>query len=291
MKPHVPVLLDQVLQALAPRSGGRYIDGTVGAGGHAAAVLEASGPDGSLLGLDGDPAALDLARQTLAQFGDRARLVRANFVDLAAVAAGQGFIPADGVLLDLGLSSMQLADPTRGFSFASESLDMRMDDRTELAAAEIINEWTEEEIADLLYEYGEEHAARKIARSIVANRPLLSAHVLASLIERTVGRHSRLHPATRTFQALRIAVNHELENLEAVLPQLAGVVAPGGRAAIISFHSLEDRIVKNWTRSDPAWRNLTKHPLKPTYAQTRDNPRARSAKLRVAERLARGTTD
>lgn len=291
MKPHVPVLLDQVLQALAPRSGGRYIDGTVGAGGHAAAVLEASGPDGRLLGLDGDPAALDLARQTLAQFGDRARLVRANFVDLAAVAAGQGFIPADGVLLDLGLSSMQLADPTRGFSFASESLDMRMDDRTELAAAEIINEWTEEEIADLLYEYGEEHAARKIARSIVANRPLLSAHVLASLIERTVGRHSRLHPATRTFQALRIAVNHELENLEAVLPQLAGVVAPGGRAAIISFHSLEDRIVKNWTRSDQAWRNLTKHPLKPTYAQTRDNPRARSAKLRVAERLARGTTD
>jgi 16S rRNA (cytosine1402-N4)-methyltransferase len=212
-------------------------------------------------------------------------LVRSNFFNLKTVATENNFTPADGVLLDLGLSSMQLANPARGFSFASETLDMRMDNRTKLTAAEIVNEWDEREIAKLIFEYGEEHASGKIARYIGANRPIQTAQQLAELIERAVGRHGKLHPATRTFQALRIAVNHELENLEQVLPQLGEVVGTGGHAAIITFHSLEDRIVKNFFKMNAQWRNLTKHPIKPSYQQTRENPRARSAKLRIAERI------
>jgi 16S rRNA (cytosine1402-N4)-methyltransferase len=237
-----------------------------------------------LLGLDGDLEALAIAKETLAPFGKRARLVRSNFNQLKTVAEREGFVPADGVLLDLGLSSMQLANMERGFSFGSESLDMRMDDRTDMTAAEIVNEWDEQELADLIFELSEEHASRRIARWIVANRPISSAQQLADVIERAVGRHGKTHPATRTFQALRIAVNHELENLEAVLPQLAEVVGQGGRAAIITFHSLEDRIVKNFFKENTDWKNLTKHPVKPSYQQTRENARARSAKLRVAER-------
>lgn len=284
MRLHIPVLLEEVINALAPRDGGRYIDGTVGAGGHAAAILQASAPNGKLLGLDGDPTALEIARETLAPFGERAILVRSNFIQLKEVAAVQGFIPADGVLLDLGLSSMQLADAARGFSFQSHTLDMRMDNRTELTAAEIVNDWDERALADVIFEYGEERLARKIARDIVANRPIENAQQLAQVIERAVGRHGKIHPATKTFQALRIAVNHELENLQAVLPQLADVLRPGGRAAIITFHSLEDRIAKNFFKSNEHWLNLTKHPIKPTYQQARANPRARSAKLRVAEK-------
>lgn len=284
MKPHIPVLLDEVLNALALKRGGKYIDGTVGAGGHAEAILNATAPDGKLLGLDGDPEAMSIARDTLEKFGDRAILVRSNFTNLETEAAEHGFLGADGVLLDLGLSSMQLANPQRGFSFASESLDMRMDNRTELTASEIVNEWGERELADLIFQLGEERASRKIARWIVENRPLQNAQELAEVIERAVGRHGKIHPATRTFQALRIAVNQELENLESVLPQLANVVGQGGRVAIITFHSLEDRIVKNFFKANEHWRNLTKHPVKPTYQQTRENVRARSAKLRVAER-------
>ncbi len=284
MRLHIPVLLEEVINALAPRDGGRYIDGTVGAGGHAAAILQASAPNGKLLGLDGDPTALEIARETLAPFGERAILVRSNFIQLKEVAAVQGFIPADGVLLDLGLSSMQLADAARGFSFQSHTLDMRMDNRTELTAAEIVNDWDERALADVIFEYGEERLARKIARDIVANRPIENAQQLAQVIERAVGRHGKIHPATKTFQALRIAVNHELENLQAVLPQLADVLRPGGRAAIITFHSLEDRIAKNFFKSNEHWLNLTKHPIKPTYQQARANPRSRSAKLRVAEK-------
>lgn len=284
MRPHTPVLLDEVLSALAPRSSGKYIDGTLGAGGHAEAVLNASAPDGKLLGLDGDPDALQIASETLKPFGERAVLVRANFTEIANVARAQGFVPADGVLLDLGLSSMQLADAGRGFSFNSASLDMRMDVRTAPTAAEIVNEWSEAELADFIFEFGEEHQSRKIARMIVRERPFRSAEELANAIQREIGRHGKIHPATRTFQALRIAVNHELENLEQVLPQLAEVVGQGGRVAIITFHSLEDRIVKNFFRANPNWLNLTKHPVQATYPQKQANPRARSAKLRVAER-------
>lgn len=284
IKPHVPVLLDEVVAGLALRPGGKYIDGTVGAGGHSFEILKATAPDGKLLGLDGDPDALGIAGETLAEFSQRVTLVRSNFTEIKEVAREQGFLPADGVLLDLGLSSMQLANLERGFSFLSDSLDMRMDPRTELTALEIVNEWDEDEIADLIFELSEEHASRKIARWIVENRPIESAKQLADLIERAVGRHGKTHPATRTFQALRITVNHELENLEKVLPQLAEVVGQGGRVAIITFHSLEDRIVKNFFKTNEQWLNLTKHPTKPTYQQTRENARARSAKLRVAER-------
>jgi 16S rRNA (cytosine1402-N4)-methyltransferase len=283
-KPHIPVLLDAVLQALAPKSGGKYVDGTVGAGGHAEAILRASAPDGMLLGLDGDPEALALAQDTLSSFGERAILVRSNFTQLQAVATAHQFVPADGVLLDLGLSSMQLANPERGFSFLSQGLDMRMDDRTALTALEIVNEHDEADLANLIYELGEEHASRRIARWIVANRPIRTARELADLIERAVGRHGKTHPATRTFQALRIAVNRELDNLAEVLPQLAQVVGRRGRVAIITFHSLEDRVVKNFFKANADWKNLTKHPIKPTYHETRENARARSAKLRVAEK-------
>lgn len=284
MKAHIPVLRAEVLNALQPHRRGHYIDGTLGAGGHAEAVLQASAPDGRLLGLDGDPEALTIARETLKPFGERAILVRSNFTQIKSVARAQGFIPAAGVLLDLGLSSMQLANLARGFSFQSDTLDMRMDDRSELTAAEIVNTWEEGDLANLIFEYGEERQSRKIARAIIEHRPLGSAQVLAGLIEREVGRRGKIHPATRTFQALRIAVNHELENLEATLPELEEVVGQGGRVAIITFHSLEDRIVKNFFKAHGAWRTLTKHPIQPTYAQTRENPRARSAKLRVAER-------
>jgi 16S rRNA (cytosine1402-N4)-methyltransferase len=285
VKRHIPVLLDEVIEALALKRGGKYIDGTVGAGGHAEAILKGTAPDGKLLGLDGDVEALEIARETLAQFGDRAIFVHSNFSQLKAAALEHNFIPANGVLLDLGLSSMQLANLDRGFSFMSETLDMRMDTRTPLTALEIVNEWDEQELANLIFEYGEERSSRRIARWIVENRPIENARHLANVIERAVGRHGRIHPATKTFQALRLAVNNELENLELVLPQLADVVGEGGRAAIITFHSLEDRVVKNFFKSNSEWRNLSKHPVKPTYLQTRENPRARSAKLRVAERV------
>jgi 16S rRNA (cytosine1402-N4)-methyltransferase len=282
---HIPVFAREVLDGLAPRPGGKYIDGTVGAGGHAAKILQASSPDGQLLGLDGDPEALEIARATLVGFGERAILVRANFNELHSIAAARGFVPAQGVLLDLGLSSMQLTNPARGFSFAGETLDMRMNPATETTAADLVNGLDEAELADLIYRFGEEHFSRRIARRIVEARPIHSAQELASLIERAVGRRGKIHPATKTFQALRIAVNHELENLERVLPQLGQVVEPGGRAVIITFHSLEDRIVKRFFRDDLGWQNLTKHPVKPTREEVKANPRARSAKLRVAERV------
>jgi 16S rRNA (cytosine1402-N4)-methyltransferase len=283
--PHTPVLAQEVLNALLPSRGGRYVDGTVGAGGHAAQILEASSPDGTLLGLDSDPEALATARVTLEKFGSRVILVSGNFGRLESIASALGFVPAQGVLLDLGLSSMQLSNPSRGFSFTSESLDMRMDPTQETTAQDLVNELDKEALAGLIFRYGEERLSRQITRRIVEARPILSARQLASVIERAVGRHGRTHPATRTFQALRIAVNHELEVLEAVLPQLTRVTAPGSRVAIITFHSLEDRLVKNFIKGNRDWQNLTKHPIKPTRAEILANPRARSAKLRVAERV------
>jgi 16S rRNA (cytosine1402-N4)-methyltransferase len=284
---HIPVLVAEVLAGLAPQPGYRLIDATVGAGGHAAAILKATAPDGALLGLDIDPDALQIAHETLAVFGNRVQLVGASFSQLAAVAAARDFIPAQGVLLDLGLSSMQLANPARGFAFVSETLDMRMDPSAETTAADLVNRLEEVELADLLFRYGEEHASKRIARRIVEARPISSAKDLANVIERAVGRHGKTHPATRTFQALRIAVNQELNNLKLVLPQLAMVLASGGRAAIITFHSLEDRIVKRFFKNTSGWRMLNKHAIKPTYQEIRANPRARSAKLRVAERILR----
>ena len=284
---HVAVLLQPVIELLAPRAGGRYIDGTLGAGGHSFAILEASAPDGRLLGLDADPNALAIAKEQLARFGDRAIFVHANFEQLRVMATAENFLPVDGIVLDLGLSSMQLADPARGFSFASDgALDMRFDARDATTAADLVNDLDEAELADLIFEYGEERASRKIARAIVRARPVATATQLARVIEIALGRRGRIHPATRTFQALRIAVNRELEVIENVLPQIVETLAIGGRVAIIAFHSLEDRIVKNYFRSNQQLRVLTKHPIQATRAEELANPRSRSAKLRVAERIA-----
>ncbi len=283
---HVSVLYQEVIQQLAPRDGGKYIDGTLGAGGHAAGILEASAPTGRLLGLDADPTALAVAASTLSRFGDRATLVHSNFENLKAAATANGFFPADGIVLDLGLSSMQLSDAQRGFSFQTAgALDMRFNPDEPTNAADLVNSLDEKELADLIFEYGEEHASRRIARAIVNARPIQTAAQLADVIERAVARHGRIHPATRTFQALRIAVNRELDVLDQVLPQIVDTLKPGGRVAIISFHSLEDRRIKNFFRTTEQLRVLTKHPIRPTYEETVANPRSRSAKLRVAERM------
>ena len=301
---HIPVLLQAVLSFLQVRPGGVYIDGTVGGGGHAAAILAASAPDGRLLGLDRDPAALKVAREHLAPYGERVTLRRGSFADLLHLA--EGFIPADGVLLDLGLSSLQLADPARGFSFSQDGpLDMRFDPSEGPTAADLVNTLSVRELTDLLYRYGEEKQARRIAEAIVAARPLYRTAELASLIERTVGRREKIHPATRTFQALRIAVNRELEALEAVLPQALEALRPGGRLVVISFHSLEDRLVKQFLHREARdcicppeipvcvcghraqVRVLTPKPVRPDAAEVAANPRARSARLRAAEKVSK----
>ena len=301
---HAPVLLEEVLQYLAVAPGGRYIDATVGAGGHAAAILEASAPDGRLLGLDADPEAVSLSRKRLAQWGDRCVLAVANFRHLARVAAEHGFGEVDGVLLDLGVSSVQLASPKRGFSFQSEGpLDMRFDPRQGPSAADLVNRLSEEELAEVLWRYGEERAARRIARAIVARRPITCTRELAELVAEVVPRTGKIHPATRTFQALRIAVNDELAALTEALPQAVQVCRPGGRVVVISFHSLEDRLVKRFFLREArdclcppelpvcqcghkaTLRVLTAKPVRPRPEEVRANPRSRSARLRAAERL------
>jgi 16S rRNA (cytosine1402-N4)-methyltransferase len=291
---HVPVLYNSVLAGLQPRAGGFYIDGTVGGGGHAAGILERSGPDGRLLGFDRDPAALRAASARLASFGERVRLVQASYVRMAEHAAPGS---ADGILLDLGLSSLQMDDPARGFAFMREGpLDMRFDPAAELTAAAIVNEWPPHEIADVLFQYGEERHSRRIARAIVEARPIATTSRLAEVVARALGgRREKIHPATRTFQALRIAVNGELEAVEAVLPIAVTLLKPGGRLGVITFHSLEDRIVKQFLRSRarnsedanfmPSLREVTRKPIGPAAEEVAANLRARSARLRVAEKL------
>lgn len=292
---HVPVLPAQVLEGLAPRAGGRYIDGTLGGGGHAALVLEASGPDGQLLGIDTDPAALAAAQARLPHFGPRLSVVRGNFRAIGELARAAGFAPVDGILLDLGVSSHQLDTVGRGFSFQADApLDMRLDPDGPQTAADLVNTLPESDLADILYHYGEERASRRIARFIGEARrrqPLARTGELAELVVRAMGgRRGKIHPATRTFQALRIAVNGELESLEQALPQAVELLAPGGRLAVIAFHSLEDRIVKHFFRAEasgdtPRLRLITKKPLEADEAEQQHNPRSRSAKLRVAERV------
>jgi len=299
---HVPVLLQEVLAFLRAEPGGTYIDGTVGGGGHAEAILTASAPDGRLLGLDRDPHALELARRRLASFGDRVVLRHGSFAHLAALA--ESFAPADGVLLDLGLSSLQLGDAERGFAFSRQGpLDMRFDPTEEtMTAADLVNRLSVKELTELLYRYGEESQARRIAGAIVSHRPIHSTAELARVVEEAVGRQGRIHPATQTFQALRIAVNRELEALEVVLPQVLEVLRPGGRLVVISFHSLEDRIVKHFLRREARdclcppeivvcvcgheaqVRILTRRPVRPEPDEVAANPRARSARLRAAEK-------
>ncbi len=300
---HVPVLFHEVLAGLQPQAGGLYIDGTVGAGGHAAGILAQSAPDGRLLGFDRDPAALTLARQALAPFGDRATLIQASYVEMESRA--QTFAPVDGILLDLGLSSLQLSDPARGFAFQADGpLDMRFGPERTLTAAEIVNEWPLEDLADIFFRYGEERHSRKIAQALGAARPIRTTGALAEVVARAVGgRREKIHPATRVFQALRIAVNGELEAVEAVLPIALRLLKPGGRLAVISFHSLEDRIIKNFIRgrarggaddlslpTPPAFvpevMEITRKPVVAAEMEMVRNPRARSAKLRIAEKLA-----
>lgn len=306
---HEPVMLREVVDGLAVRPGGRYVDATVGLGGHAAATIAAAQPGGRLLGIDRDPAALAIARERLAPFGDAVLLVRGAFEDVAEICAAHGFAPVDGILFDLGVSSLQLDQPGRGFSFQrDEPLDMRMDPDAPVTAADIVNDYDEHSLAALIYEYGEEHRSRRIARAIVARRPLRTTGELARAVEAAVGhrhapgRRSAIHPATLTFQAIRIAVNRELEQLDTALEAARGLLAgPGARLVVISFHSLEDRRVKEYFRLHSrdcicpprqpvctcdhraTLREVTRKPLRPTDEEIARNPRSRSARVRVAE--------
>ena len=272
------------------KPGGLYVDGTVGLGGHAREILRRSAPDGRLVAFDKDPAALAQAETGLHEFGGRVRFEHADFREIPARVAGEA---PQGVLLDLGVSSMQLDEAARGFSFNAEGpLDMRMDPTEGFTAADLVNRLPERELADVIYRFGEEHASRRIARAIVETRrrrPFSTTTELAEVVRRSAGRSRRpgLDPATKTFQALRIHVNRELEELGPALERIAGVLAAGGRLAVIAFHSLEDREVKQTFRAlaTRGFRLLTKKPLVPADDETARNPRARSAKLRAVERV------
>ena len=309
---HQPVMPDEVLGTLAPQPGSLQIDATVGGGGHTERILEAATPDGRVLGLDADGAAIERVGRRLARFGDRLVLRRANFRELADVAPAAGFGAVDGLLFDLGLSSFQLADTDRGFGFrAGGPLDMRFDATHGVAAAELLATLSADELAALFRKYGEEPAAWRIAKAIVAARPtapVRTAEDLAALVERVVPGNPRqprrTHPATRVFQALRIAVNGELEALQAGLEAAVELLRPGGRLVVLSYHSLEDRIVKQFLNAErrgcvcppevpvcvcgrsPRLRLVTRPSLTPTAAEIDANPRARSARLWAAERLA-----
>lgn len=309
--PHDPVLYHEIILALQPRDGGFYIDGTVGAGGHSWGLLKESSPGGRLLGLDLDPQALELAAKRLQEFGARAELVKASYTSIPEQVDRLGWGGADGILLDLGISSMQVDTASRGFSFMVDApLDMRFDPSGTVSAADLVNDLPEKDLADLIYRYGEEHRARRIAKAIVQARPLHSTKELAAVISRAVGgsrgsagRSSRIDPATLTFQALRIAVNRELESIELALPRAVQVLNPGGRLAVISFHSLEDRLVKQFMRREsqdcicpprqPACtcghrasiREIKRRPIVPGEEEVEKNPRSRSARLRIAEKL------
>lgn len=300
---HVPVLYQEVLSFLDASRGGVFIDATVGGGGHAAGILAQAGARARLLGIDRDPAALEEAGRRLAPYGQRVALRHGSFARLAELA--EGFVPADGILFDLGLSSAQLADPLRGFSFSHDGpLDMRFDPTAGgPTAADLVNGLPVKELTQLLYRYGEERQARRIAEAIAAARPLTSTAELARLIEEAVGKRERIHPATRTFQALRIAVNDELAMIEAALPQALDILAPGGRLVVISFHSLEDRLVKRFLQRESRdclcppeaplctcghtarLRLLTRKAVRPSEGETAANPRARSARLRAAQKI------
>jgi len=304
-QPHYPVLYQEVITSLQPVSGGRYVDGTVGAGGHAAGILDASAPEGRLLGLDLDEEALELAAERLKKFGDRVILQQGSYADIRQHLNNLNWERVEGFLVDLGLSSMQLDQPQRGFSFQKEGpLDMRFDRDQLVTAGDLVNNLPRDDLADVIYRYGEERLSRKIARAIVEHRPLHTTRELAEVIQDAVGRYSgRIHPATRTFQALRIAVNNELENLQRALPAALEVLSPGGRLAVIAFHSLEDRLVKHYFRRESQdcicppqlpvcacdhqaqLREISPKPIRPGDQEVQDNPRSRSARLRVAEKL------
>jgi len=300
---HEPVMLEECISALQVQRGGRYVDCTVGGGGHATAILEDSSPGGQLIGIDADPHAIKVARGKLKPYGKDAILVNENFKYLENICTRHGFSPVNGVLFDLGMSSLQLEEAGRGFSFRQDSpLDMRFSNGQDLTAADIVNTYPEVELARLLYRYGEEQRNRQIARLIVERRPLRTTQELARMVEQAVGgKRGRIHPATKTFQALRIAVNHELENLELALEQTVNLLGNGGRIVVISFHSLEDRLVKVFFRREAQWcicppgmpacicghtprlKVLSKKAFRPSPVEVQTNPRSRSARMRVAE--------
>lgn len=291
---HLPVLFDEVIDYMAPAAGGVYVDGNLGLGGHAAGILAASRPDGRLIGFEWDREAMMIARTRLSSFGRRVQFIRKNFTMLKETLVELSIAQVDGLLLDLGLSSLQLMNKGRGFSFkGSEPLDMRMDDRLSQTAAQLVNRASEQELADIFFYYGEERQARRIASYIVRRRSkklLTTTDQLVAVIEQAVPRrfHPRkIHVATKVFQALRIAVNHELTNLEKILVAGAALLKPGGRFCVISFHSLEDRLVKQTFKADPALHVLTPKPITASSKEYGLNPRARSAKLRVAVRSQR----
>lgn len=298
-------MIPEVLDALNVQPGGRYIDGTCGEGGHSRAILRAADPGGQVVGFDADHEAVAVATDRLAEFGESFRAVNANFRQLRSIALQYDFVPVHGVLLDLGVSSLQLDRESRGFSFRRpDPLDMRFSISQRLTASDIVNDYREDELADLIYQLGEDRAARRIARQIVNNRPISDSQHLAEVVEKaTPRRGQKLHPATRTFQALRIAVNDELTALEEALEQSVSLLGHGGRLVVISYHSLEDRIVKNFIRREasdcicppgtPVCRcehkstlnRITHRPISPGKAEIETNPRSRSAKLRTAERI------
>ena len=311
---HRPVLADEALTGLNAQPGGCFIDGTVGGGGHTQLLLRRSSSadgagNGRVLGLDADPEAVERVRRRFPEEIEtgRLRLVHTPFDQMTRVAGQQGFAAVDGILLDLGLSSYQLDTPARGFAFQHDGpLDMRFDPSAGESAAALLNGRRWEEIAEILYRYGEERQSRAIARAIVANRPVMTTAGLAEIVAKVVGRRGRqkIHPATRTFQALRIAVNDELGQLERTLAQIPGLLRVGGRVAIIAFHSLEDRLVKRWMRDQarrfrpdptlpsggheqaPVLSIYNRKPIVPAAAEIERNPRSRSAKLRIAEKRA-----
>jgi 16S rRNA (cytosine1402-N4)-methyltransferase len=304
---HVPVLVNEVIEGLQPHPGGHFIDCTVGLGGHATAILEKISPSGRLLGIDADPEAIKISQDRLSDYGQAATLVNDSFVNLEAICERYHFHPVDGILFDLGVSSLQLDTAERGFSFQLDApLDMRFNPEQGLTASDIVNRFSEQELAELIERYGEERHSRRIARLIVQNRPIASTTELARLVEQASGsatRRGKIHPATRTFMALRIAVNNELQNLELALKQTPNLLRPGGRLAVISYHSLEDRIVKQFMRFAastcvcppgtvvcrcahvPTLKLISRKVIKPTSLEIESNPRSRSARLRIAERL------
>ncbi len=295
VKPHQSVLLDEVLKWLSPQPGQTVVDGTLGAGGHAEAILERSSPDGKLVGFDKDPQALKIAKEVLGKFGDRVMLIRDDFKNITQHLERLNVRNVQAILLDLGISSMQLDRVERGFSFRMDGpLDMRMNPEASLTAEEVVNAYPKEKLLRVLWSFGEERFARKIVERLLAKRTkkrIKTTGQLADLVNESVPafyRHGRLHPATRIFQALRIEVNREIESLEVFLPAAPDALAKNGRLAVISFHSIEDRVVKNtfreWARQEKG-RVLTKKPLVPSEAEVRMNPRSRSAKIRVFERL------
>ncbi len=303
--PHIPVLYHEIINALAPYSGGLYIDGTLGAGGHAMGILAASVPDGKLLGIDLDPQALVIANRHLSVFKDRVFVRQGTYVDMASFVKEIGWLFVDGIILDLGVSSIQLDTKERGFSFLYDApLDMRFGDQTSFNAADLVNSLAENDLANIIWKYGEEKYSRKIARIICQNRPINTTFELANLVKKAYGnQYSQIHPATRTFQAIRIAVNQEMQAIESVVPQAIRLLKPGGKLAIIAFHSLEDRIVKSIFRTESkdcicppnqpictcnhikSIKEVNRKPIEASSEEITNNPRARSAKLRIAEKL------